>query len=44
MFVYSAIIGRSRKDFKKYLFNFIAAMPAVSAFLVLAFQQNIFKM
>ncbi|XP_010713904.1 ATP-binding cassette sub-family D member 3-like isoform X2 [Meleagris gallopavo] len=29
----SAIIGRSRKDFKKYLFNFIAAMPAVSAFL-----------
>ncbi|NXM09599.1 ABCD3 protein, partial [Tyrannus savana] len=26
----SAIIGRSRKDFKKYLFNFIAAMPAIS--------------
>uniref|UniRef100_A0A8D2IPE5 ATP-binding cassette sub-family D member 3 n=1 Tax=Varanus komodoensis TaxID=61221 RepID=A0A8D2IPE5_VARKO len=26
----SAIIGRSRKDFKRYLFNFIAAMPAIS--------------
>lgn len=33
MAVCSAIIGRSRKDFKKYLLNFIAAMPAVSAFL-----------
>lgn len=33
MAVCSAIIGRSRKDFKKYLFNFIAAMPAVSASL-----------
>ncbi|KAM3915444.1 ATP-binding cassette sub-family D member 3 isoform 1-T1 [Leptodactylus fuscus] len=29
-FIESAIIGRSRKDFKKYLFNFIAAMPAIS--------------
>ena len=28
--VCSGIIGRSRKDFKKYLFNFIAAMPLVS--------------
>uniref|UniRef100_A0A8D1N6Y6 ATP-binding cassette sub-family D member 3 n=1 Tax=Sus scrofa TaxID=9823 RepID=A0A8D1N6Y6_PIG len=26
----SGIIGRSRKDFKKYLFNFIAAMPLIS--------------
>ncbi|XP_060686558.1 ATP-binding cassette sub-family D member 3a isoform X2 [Hemiscyllium ocellatum] len=26
----SAIIGRSTKDFKKYLFNFVAAMPAIS--------------
>ncbi|XP_068022378.1 ATP-binding cassette sub-family D member 3 isoform X1 [Melanerpes formicivorus] len=26
----SSIIGRSRKDFKKYLFSFIAAMPAIS--------------
>uniref|UniRef100_A0A8D0G9J5 ATP-binding cassette sub-family D member 3 n=1 Tax=Sphenodon punctatus TaxID=8508 RepID=A0A8D0G9J5_SPHPU len=26
----SAIIGRSRKDFKRYLFNFIAVMPAIS--------------
>ncbi|KAG8132669.1 putative ATP-binding cassette sub-family D member 3 protein [Naja naja] len=26
----SAIIGRSRKDFKRCLFNFIAAMPAIS--------------
>ncbi|NP_001084980.1 ATP binding cassette subfamily D member 3 S homeolog isoform X1 [Xenopus laevis] len=29
-FIESAIIGRSRKDFKRYLFNFIAAMPAIS--------------
>ncbi|XP_077132702.1 ATP-binding cassette sub-family D member 3 [Ranitomeya variabilis] len=29
-FIESAIIGRSTKDFKKYLFNFIAAMPAIS--------------
>ncbi|KAM8930906.1 ATP-binding cassette sub-family D member 3 isoform 2-T2 [Pelodytes ibericus] len=29
-FIESAIIGRSRKDFKKYLFNFIATMPAIS--------------
>jgi len=43
MVVYSAIIGRSRKDFKKYLFNFIAAMPAVSAFPVLALYEKIFK-
>ncbi|KAH0618399.1 hypothetical protein JD844_017553 [Phrynosoma platyrhinos] len=28
--VCSAIIGRSRKDFKRYLFNFIVAMPAIS--------------
>uniref|UniRef100_A0A452FTD1 ATP binding cassette subfamily D member 3 n=1 Tax=Capra hircus TaxID=9925 RepID=A0A452FTD1_CAPHI len=28
--VCSGIIGRSRKDFKKYLFNFIAAMPLIS--------------
>uniref|UniRef100_A0A8D2KPS9 ATP binding cassette subfamily D member 3 n=1 Tax=Urocitellus parryii TaxID=9999 RepID=A0A8D2KPS9_UROPR len=26
----SGIIGRSRKDFKRYLFNFIAAMPLIS--------------
>ncbi|XP_078497364.1 ATP-binding cassette sub-family D member 3 [Lissotriton helveticus] len=26
----SAIIGRSRKDFTRYLFNFIAAMPVIS--------------
>uniref|UniRef100_H3A6M8 ATP-binding cassette sub-family D member 3 n=1 Tax=Latimeria chalumnae TaxID=7897 RepID=H3A6M8_LATCH len=26
----SAIIGRSTKDFKRYLFNFIAAMPLIS--------------
>ncbi|KAM6167000.1 ATP-binding cassette sub-family D member 3 isoform 4-T4 [Erethizon dorsatum] len=26
----SGIIGRSRKDFRKYLFNFIAAMPLIS--------------
>ncbi|XP_072366642.1 ATP-binding cassette sub-family D member 3a [Scyliorhinus torazame] len=26
----SAIIGRSTKDFKRYLFNFVAAMPAIS--------------
>ncbi|XP_040264669.1 ATP-binding cassette sub-family D member 3 [Bufo bufo] len=29
-FIESAIIGRSRKDFKKYLLNFMAAMPAIS--------------
>ncbi|XP_056379088.1 ATP-binding cassette sub-family D member 3 isoform X1 [Hyla sarda] len=29
-FIESAIIGRSRKDFKRYLFNFLAAMPAIS--------------
>ncbi|XP_075038445.1 ATP-binding cassette sub-family D member 3 isoform X2 [Mixophyes fleayi] len=29
-FIESAIIGRSRKDFKRYLLNFIAAMPAIS--------------
>ncbi|KAG8436756.1 hypothetical protein GDO86_007733 [Hymenochirus boettgeri] len=29
-FIESAIIGRSRKEFKRYLFNFIAAMPAIS--------------
>ncbi|XP_072275952.1 ATP-binding cassette sub-family D member 3 [Pyxicephalus adspersus] len=29
-FIESAIIGRSRKDFRKYLFNFITAMPAIS--------------
>ncbi|XP_069593776.1 ATP-binding cassette sub-family D member 3 [Ranitomeya imitator] len=29
-FIESAIIGRSTKDFKKYLLNFIAAMPAIS--------------
>ncbi|KAM4720613.1 ATP-binding cassette sub-family D member 3 [Rhinophrynus dorsalis] len=29
-FIESAIIGRSRKDFKRSLFNFIAAMPAIS--------------
>ncbi|XP_075689298.1 ATP-binding cassette sub-family D member 3 [Rhinoderma darwinii] len=29
-FIESAIIGRSRKDFKKYLLNFIATMPAIS--------------
>ncbi|XP_040215924.1 ATP-binding cassette sub-family D member 3 [Rana temporaria] len=29
-FIESAIIGRSRKDFKRYLFNFIATMPAIS--------------
>lgn len=28
--VYSAIIGRSRKDFKKYLLNFMRVMPLVS--------------
>ncbi len=28
--VCSAIIGRSTKGFKKYLFNFITAMPIVS--------------
>uniref|UniRef100_A0A8D1UTW2 ATP binding cassette subfamily D member 3 n=1 Tax=Sus scrofa TaxID=9823 RepID=A0A8D1UTW2_PIG len=33
----SGIIGRSRKDFKKYLFNFIAAMPLVSDFYLLTF-------
>ncbi|MGH0132668.1 UNVERIFIED_CONTAM: hypothetical protein FKN15_050034 [Acipenser sinensis] len=27
---YSAIIGRTTKDFKTYLFNFIAAMPLIS--------------
>ncbi|XP_048457498.1 ATP-binding cassette sub-family D member 3a [Rhincodon typus] len=26
----SAIIGRSTRDFKRYLFNFVAAMPAIS--------------
>ncbi|XP_032884808.1 ATP-binding cassette sub-family D member 3 [Amblyraja radiata] len=26
----SAIIGRSTKDFKRYLFNFVATMPAIS--------------
>nr|KAF6442989.1 ATP binding cassette subfamily D member 3 [Molossus molossus] len=26
----SGIIGRSRKDFKRYLFNFIAAMPLIA--------------
>uniref|UniRef100_A0A4W3H972 ATP-binding cassette, sub-family D (ALD), member 3b n=1 Tax=Callorhinchus milii TaxID=7868 RepID=A0A4W3H972_CALMI len=26
----SAIIGRSTKDFKRYLFNFVTAMPAIS--------------
>ncbi|XP_044770502.1 ATP-binding cassette sub-family D member 3 isoform X3 [Neomonachus schauinslandi] len=26
----SGIIGRSRKDFRRYLFNFIAAMPLIS--------------
>uniref|UniRef100_A0A8C5V249 ATP binding cassette subfamily D member 3 n=1 Tax=Microcebus murinus TaxID=30608 RepID=A0A8C5V249_MICMU len=26
----SGIIGRNRKDFKRYLFNFIAAMPLIS--------------
>ncbi|XP_059839922.1 ATP-binding cassette sub-family D member 3a [Hypanus sabinus] len=26
----SAIIGRSNKDFKRYLLNFVAAMPAIS--------------
>lgn len=31
--VCSGIIGRNSKDFKRYLFNFIAAMPLVSAFL-----------
>ncbi|XP_063795924.1 ATP-binding cassette sub-family D member 3 isoform X1 [Pseudophryne corroboree] len=29
-FIESAIIGRNLKDFKRYLFNFIAAMPAIS--------------
>lgn len=28
----SAIIGRSAKDFKTYLFSFIKFMPAVSVF------------
>ncbi|XP_018414724.1 PREDICTED: ATP-binding cassette sub-family D member 3 isoform X1 [Nanorana parkeri] len=29
-FIESAIIGRSKKDFRKYLINFITAMPAIS--------------
>ncbi|XP_064228735.1 ATP-binding cassette sub-family D member 3-like [Aotus nancymaae] len=29
-FAKSDIIGRSRKDFKRYLFNFITAMPLIS--------------
>ncbi|KAM4641446.1 ATP-binding cassette sub-family D member 3 [Discoglossus pictus] len=29
-FIESAIIGRSRKDFRRYLLNFIATMPAIS--------------
>uniref|UniRef100_A0AAY5EUM4 ABC transporter domain-containing protein n=1 Tax=Electrophorus electricus TaxID=8005 RepID=A0AAY5EUM4_ELEEL len=28
--VYSAIIGRSKKDFKKYLFNFMRVMPVIA--------------
>lgn len=31
----SGIIGRSRKDFKRYLFNFIAAMPLISVVNIL---------
>ncbi|XP_075472561.1 ATP-binding cassette sub-family D member 3 isoform X1 [Ascaphus truei] len=29
-FIESAIIGRSRKEFRRYLLNFIAAMPVIS--------------
>lgn len=35
--VYSAIIGRSTKDFKKYLLNFMRVMPVVS----LSFDMNL---